>query len=184
MKKTISAVIVVEGTTDANWLNAFIDAEIVITNGSDVPRETIEYLREAVKTKPVIVMTDPDGPGQKIRHKLDQAIPGLKHAFVPKEEAISKGKVGIAQAAQHSILKALDMPVDTNLITTGTLTTFDLMSLGLTARPQAGARRDYIARRFRLGHNNGKQTLFRLNNLNITFETLKKTLDEYEQNPE
>jgi ribonuclease M5 len=184
MKHTISAIIVVEGTTDANWLKSFLEAEIVITNGSDVPRETIEYLQEAIKTKPVIIMTDPDGPGQKIRHKLDQSIPGLKHAFVPKEEALAKGKVGIAQASQASIMEALETMIETNAVTRGTLTNYDLMALGLASSPQAARRRDFIGRRFHVGHNNGKQLLYRLNHLNVTFEALKKALKEYEQNPE
>jgi ribonuclease M5 len=184
MKIVIPAIIVVEGTTDANFLNSFLDAEIVITNGSDVPRETIDYLREAIKTKPVIIMTDPDGPGQKIRHKLDQSIPGLKHAFVPKEEAIAKGKVGIAQASEATIIKALEMPIETKAVTLGTLTSFEMMSLGLVAGPRASTRRDFIARRFHLGHNNGKQMLRRLNNLNIGKEDLAQALKEYEQNPE
>jgi 5S rRNA maturation endonuclease (ribonuclease M5) len=40
MKKTISAVIVVEGTTDANWLNAFIDAE------SSSPMEVMFHVKQ------------------------------------------------------------------------------------------------------------------------------------------
>ena len=43
MKKIINAIIVVEGKSDVQFLESFIDAEFVITNGSDVPRETINY---------------------------------------------------------------------------------------------------------------------------------------------
>ena len=43
------AIIVVEGTSDEALISSFMDADIVVTNGSDVPRETIEYLKEAKK---------------------------------------------------------------------------------------------------------------------------------------
>ena len=59
-KTVINALIVVEGTTDVSLLTSFLDAEIVTTNGSDVPRETIDYILEASKRKDVIVLTDPD----------------------------------------------------------------------------------------------------------------------------
>ena len=58
------AILVVEGATDVAFLSSFLDAEFVTTNGSDVPRETIEYLKEAVKRKNVVVLTDPDYPGR------------------------------------------------------------------------------------------------------------------------
>jgi hypothetical protein len=41
MKKKIDAIIVVEGITDIAFLNSFIDAEFVSTNGSDVPDTTM-----------------------------------------------------------------------------------------------------------------------------------------------
>jgi 5S rRNA maturation endonuclease (ribonuclease M5) len=48
MKKTkINAIIVVEGVTDVAFLTSFIDAELVSTNGSDVPVSTIAYFERA-----------------------------------------------------------------------------------------------------------------------------------------
>ena len=85
-KTVINALIVVEGTTDVSLLTSFLDAEIVTTNGSDVPRETIDYILEASKRKDVIVLTDPDYPGKRIRDVLDRHIPNLKHAYIPKEK--------------------------------------------------------------------------------------------------
>ena len=53
------AIIVVEGTSDEALISSFMDADIVVTNGSDVPRETIEYLKEAKKKRDIVVLTDP-----------------------------------------------------------------------------------------------------------------------------
>ena len=38
-------VIVVEGQSDVNKLRLLIDADYVITNGSEISRETIEYIK-------------------------------------------------------------------------------------------------------------------------------------------
>ena len=84
MKKTLDAILVVEGKTDVAFLSNYIDAEFVITNGSDVPPKTIEYLKEASKNREIIVLTDPDFPGKKIRDTLDKEIPNLKHCFIDK----------------------------------------------------------------------------------------------------
>jgi len=98
MKKTkINAIIVVEGVTDVAFLTSFIDAELVSTNGSDVPVSTIAYLKEQSKIKPIVVLTDPDSPGQKIRAKLDEHIVNLRHCFIDKKNAVRDGKVGVAE---------------------------------------------------------------------------------------
>ena len=90
MKTRIEPLLVVEGATDVAFLQSFLDADFVITNGSEVSRETIDYLKAVKKSREIVVLTDPDFPGQRIRNILDQEIPGLLHAFIPKEKAIKK----------------------------------------------------------------------------------------------
>ena len=130
-KTVINALIVVEGTTDVSLLTSFLDAEIVTTNGSDVPRETIDYILEASKRKDVIVLTDPDYPGKRIRDVLDQHIPNLKHAYIPKEKAIKHHKVGVAESDKETILDALSYITITKSPTPGNLTYSDLLELKL-----------------------------------------------------
>ena len=130
-KTVINALIVVEGTTDVSLLTSFLDAEIVTTNGSDVPRETIDYILEASKRKDVIVLTDPDYPGKRIRDVLDQHIPNLKHAYIPKEKAIKHHKVGVAESDKETILDALSHITITKSPTPGNLTYSDLLELKL-----------------------------------------------------
>jgi 5S rRNA maturation endonuclease (ribonuclease M5) len=40
------ALIVVEGKTDKDLIESFLDADIVTTNGSEVSRETIDFIRK------------------------------------------------------------------------------------------------------------------------------------------
>ena len=107
--KHYPAILVVEGASDKAFISAFLDADIVITNGSEVPCETIEYLKEAKKSRDIVVLTDPDSPGKRIRDILDQNIPGLLHAFVPKEHSIKHHKVGVAESTEWDVMNALSM---------------------------------------------------------------------------
>jgi len=179
MKTKFDSAIVVEGNTDAAYLNTFIDADLITTNGSDVPRETIIYLTTLSKIKPLLVLTDPDGPGQLIRHKLDQSIPGLRHAYIPKEVAIKSGRVGVAYAPKEVILDAL-CKADTPLPTTrGTVTMTELYDLGLFGQTDSMEKRVRAAASLGLGHPNGKQFLNRVNSLNISIEKIREAVHQH-----
>ena len=180
MKTTIEAAIIVEGTSDVAFLSNFIDAEMIITNGSDVPRGTLDYIKSLSKIKPIIVLVDPDGPGIQIRHRLDKEIPGLIHVFLPKTAAIKNGKVGIAQSSAQAVLEALRHPIETKQTTLGKLTISDLRDLGLVGTNNSSRLRDFVSTHFHLGHNNGKQLLYRLNNLNIDKITLLAAMQQHE----
>ena len=62
-KERYPAILVVEGITDQAFIQSFLDVDIVTTNGSDVPCETIRFLKEASKHRDIVVLTDPDAPG-------------------------------------------------------------------------------------------------------------------------
>lgn len=173
------AVIVVEGATDRSLLDSFMDAEIVTTNGSDVPCETIEFLKELSKKSDIVVLTDPDSPGKRIRDVLDQHIPGLYHAFIPKEKAIKGHKVGVAECDKETILEALNnaMP-PLKEKEKGSLTTEDLFELGIIGAEDSSTKRDLLCHKFHLGYCNGKTILKRLNALNISKEELRSALHE------
>lgn len=173
-KTVINALIVVEGTTDVSLLTSFLDAEIVTTNGSDVPRETIDYILEASKRKDVIVLTDPDYPGKRIRDVLDQHIPNLKHAYIPKEKAIKHHKVGVAESDKQTILDALSHITITKSPTPGNLTYSDLLELKLVGE-NSKVNKEKVETHFHLGYGNGKTLLKRLNAMNID----KKQLEEF-----
>lgn len=173
-KTVINALIVVEGTTDVSLLTSFLDTEIVTTNGSDVPRETIDYILEASKRKDVIVLTDPDYPGKRIRDVLDQHIPNLKHAYIPKEKAIKHHKVGVAESDKQTILDALSHITITKSPTPGNLTYSDLLELKLVGE-NSKVNKEKVETHFHLGYGNGKTLLKRLNAMNID----KKQLEEF-----
>lgn len=177
MKKIIDGILVVEGKSDVAFLQNYIDAEFVITNGSDVPESTISYLKEASKAKTIIVLTDPDFPGKQIRTKLDENIPNLKHCFINKENAIKNGKVGVAEANINEVLESLENLFSNSKRSEGTLTTNDLYDLGLLGNENSEYLRNKISSILHLGHNNAKSFLKRANAMNVSKEKLQEIIN-------
>ena len=99
----IKELIVVEGKTDLIFLKSFLDADIVITNGSEVSHETLDFIKEANKRHGVIILTDPDFPGQRIRNIITEYIGDCKHAYIEKKKAVKGKKVGIAETKKDDI---------------------------------------------------------------------------------
>lgn len=176
MKKNVNGIIVVEGVTDVAFLSQFIDAEFVTTNGSEIPQQTIEYLKNSREKRDVFVLTDPDSPGKRIRDTLDQFIPNLKHCFISKDCSIKKNKVGVAESTKEEVLKALESYVQTDKNVVGSITHSDLNKLGLEGTEGSFVRREKVINKFHLGHCNAKTFLKRINYSHLTIEDLRSCL--------
>ena len=75
MKQHIKEIIVVEGKNDTNTLQSFFDCDTIETGGDQVNEKTIERVRQAQKTRGVIIFTDPDTPGEHIRRLIGPRMP-------------------------------------------------------------------------------------------------------------
>lgn len=174
-----NCVIVVEGSTDVQFLSTFIKSSYVITNGSSVPRETLEYLKSISKIKTIIVLTDPDYPGEKIRTTINQEIPEVLNAYVRKEHSIKKNKVGVAESTKEEVLHALSLlNINNNKkLNKGNLTEIDLYNLGINGKDNSKELRKEISEYFGLGYNNSKAILRKLNEFNISYNQLEEFIN-------
>ena len=170
------SIIVVEGTSDESFLRSFLDADIVTTNGSEVSRGTIEYLKEAAKTRSIVVLTDPDSPGKRIRDLIAEHVPGVLHAFVRKEKSIKHHKVGVAESSKDEVLLALSHIVPADPPVRGSLTQADLLDLGLMGSDGANKKRLEVESKLHLGHGNAKTFLKRANALNLSLEDIERAI--------
>lgn len=172
----IKEIIVVEGKDDTTAVQQAVNADTIETNGSAINDETIEKIKLAQETRGVIVLTDPDYPGQKIRNTIAEQIPGCKHAFIPKEMAIHKrGKgVGVEHASAETIRQALKDAQLMHEETKEEITHEDLIAAGFIGGGGAKDRREKLGRLLKIGYTNGKQLHKRL----MVFEVSKEKFIE------
>lgn len=182
----IKEIIVVEGKDDTTAIKRAVDADTIETNGSAVNMETIEKIQLAQKTRGVIIFTDPDYPGQKIRQTIAKHVPECKHAFIPKEVAIHKhGKgVGVEHASPEEIRRALKDAHLTTEETVEVITQDDLMVAGLIGGHRAKERREKLGKLLKIGYTNGKQLHKRLQMFQITEATFAEAISMIQQEEE
>lgn len=174
----IKEIIVVEGKDDTAKIKQAVTADTIETNGSAVNQKTIDLIKHAKEKRGVIIFTDPDYPGQRIRHIVSQSVPGCKHAFLTKEEARAKRDkgIGIEHASVDAIRDALGAVYELTEVQPIAITKEDLIALGLVGGPQAKTRREKLSQKLRIGYTNGKQLLNRLHMFQISKDQLAKEM--------
>ncbi len=80
-KIKIQEVLVVEGKDDTANLKRFYEVDTYETRGSAISDDDLERIEKLHDLRGVIVFTDPDYNGERIRKMIMQAIPTVKHAF-------------------------------------------------------------------------------------------------------
>ena len=172
--KAIKEIIVVEGKDDITAVRSAVEAEVVQTRGYSYGKKLIEILTLAQKNRGVIVLTDPDYMGEKIRKDLDRRVPGIKHAFIATDLALKDKNIGVENARPQAILDALEKAHATVVDKEKTFTEKDLRIWGLLGSPEANERRKKIGKDLHLGQCNGKQFLKRLNAFGISREEIEE----------
>ena len=180
----IKEIIVVEGKCDTVAINRAVDADTIETNGSAVSSATLDAIKHAQETRGVIVFTDPDVPGERIRKIVNRHVPGCKHAFISKAEAFASRNqsLGIEHASPEAIKRALANVYNEYEGPEETISQQVLVDAGLIGGKHAKGRRERLGELLRIGYTNGKQLYKRLNMFHISQETfaaaLKSILEE------
>ncbi|HJB23309.1 MAG TPA: ribonuclease M5 [Candidatus Jeotgalibaca pullicola] len=176
----IKEIIVVEGRDDTKKVQLAVNADTIETNGSAIDEEILKQIEKAQKIRGVIVLTDPDFPGGKIREIIIQRIPGVKHAFIRKEDCQSPkgGSLGIEHASEEVIRSALEK-VQTPYFETdqNDLSVF-FMELGLLGKPKSSEYRKQLGDYLGIGHTNGKQFVKRIRMFQITQEEILAAMEQ------
>ncbi|WP_019123173.1 ribonuclease M5 [Brevibacillus massiliensis] len=166
----IKELIVVEGRDDTVAILRAVNADTIETGGSAINDAVIQKIRLAQEKRGVIIFTDPDYPGERIRKIISQAVPGCKHAFIKREDGCKKGKVGVEHASPEVIRQAL-AGIHTEMAEqAGEITLEDLVTAGLAAGASASKRRLRLGDLLGIGYANVKQLQKRLNAFQISRE--------------
>ena len=181
-KKEVKEVIVVEGKDDISQVKRAVNAEIIATGGFSLPEGTIEQIKGAAKRKGIIILTDPDYPGDWIRREISKVVSGAKHAFIPKEDALKEGNVGVENASPKNIILALERARCQMQTPRTEFNKGDLMKEGLLGVAGATERRDQLGKILGIGYGNAKQFLNRLNHYGVTREEWQEALIQLYKN--
>ena len=171
----IKEVIIVEGKNDSKRLKEFFDCETIETHGLGLDKNTIELIKEINDKLGVILFLDPDTPGEKIRKRINDAIPNLKNAFILKEDARTKKKVGVEHASKEVLEEAL-LNVVSYIDKKESLSYEEFIDLGLSGLKQSQIKRDIISKKFHIGKCNSKTMYKRLNLLQVKKQDIEEIL--------
>ena len=184
-KRKIPEVIVVEGKDDTANLKRYYEVDTYETRGSAINQDDLERIATLQELRGVIVFTDPDYNGERIRKIIMQEIPQAKHAFLNRGEAVPKSKtkgrsLGVEHASYEDLEKALSGLVgsyeDEHFFD---ITKSDLMRLGLLMGSDSRKRREYLGEALRIGYCNGKQLLKRLELFGVSLAEVEDAMAGY-----
>lgn len=172
----IKEVIVVEGRSDERAVKRAVDAQIIITSGFGIKESTFKEIEEAARRCGVIIFTDPDFEGERIRERLRRRVPSAKHAYLSRADATSEGDIGIENAKPKAILEALEKVRTWVENPEDIFVKSDMIRNGLEGGPGALSRRDRLGQILGIGYGNGKQFLSRLNRFGVSREEFDNAL--------
>ncbi|KRN65857.1 ribonuclease M5 [Pediococcus cellicola] len=183
MMKKIKEVIVVEGKDDTVRIKKAVAADTLETRGSAISEETIDQIRRLQAERGVIVFTDPDFSGEKIRKTISAEVPDVKHAFLARRDAVpsKKGSLGVEHATPEAIREALskvyteasDAPIQ--------ITRADLLDADLISGAHAKQRRMELCELLNIGYVNGKQLVKRLQLFQVSREAFNAAVTKLDE---
>lgn len=170
MKNNINGVLVVEGSSDASFLSSIINAYIFVTNGIDLSKDKMEFLKEVSKVNQIIVLSDMDNAGEQIRTKIKNEIKNALSVTIKSNSRKHYKKNGVAELETKDVLEALK-PYFTNeeLFAQD----YDLVSL-ISLCDNPSEKKEEIIKKYKLVKGNNKYLELQLKMLKITKEELWK----------
>lgn len=179
----IKEVIVVEGRDDTKRVHEALNADTFETNGSALSLDDLNRLVDLQAKRGLIVLTDPDFNGERIRKMISQKIPEAKHAFISRQAGVPKnrgGSLGVEHADPQVIRDSIQAAHVSHALDDepATIQPADLIQAHLVAHPQAKQRRIQLGEILGIGYVNGKQLLRRLQMFQITADELQSALEK------
>lgn len=176
-------IIVVEGIHDMMRIKSvFKDANVITTNGSEISIDTLKMIESLGKDNEIIIFTDPDYPGDRIRKRITDIVPNAVHAFIKKDKCISKNKrkVGVEHATDNDIKEALVNIYRISKVDSD-ISMADIFKLNLIGNDSSSILREKVSAELNIGTPNAKTFLNRLKMFGIKYEDLKKVVKKFDR---
>lgn len=190
----IDRAVIVEGKYDKIKLSSVIDAVIIETDGFGIfnDKEKQALIRRLAQTKGLLILTDSDSAGFKIRSFIKGIVPSeqIVNAYIPdifgkekrKTESSKEGKLGVEGVKPQVIIDALEKAgvicSETAEIEKRQITKLDLYEDGLSGGQDSDALRKKLLNHLSLPERLTSNSLIQILNTFLTFEEYKKAVEE------
>ncbi len=190
----IDRAVIVEGRYDKIKLSSILDAVIIETEGFGIfnNKEKQQLIRRLADTKGLLILTDSDSAGFKIRSFIKGIVPAetIKHAYIPdifgkekrKTEASKEGKLGVEGVKKELILEALEKAgvfcEEIEKTEKREITKLDLYEDGLSGKADSDALRKKLLFHLQLPERLTSNALVQILNTFLTYDEYKKAVEE------
>ncbi len=188
----IDRVVIVEGRYDKIKLSSILDAVIIETEGFGIfnNKEKQRLIRRLAETKGLLILTDSDSAGFKIRSFIRGIVPAehIAHAYIPdifgkekrKAEPSKEGKLGVEGVDIKVITEALEragvLCEETHNAPRREITKLDLYEDGLSGKPESDALRKKLLKHLDLPERLTVNALVQILNTFLTYEEYKDAI--------
>ncbi|MBQ8183288.1 MAG: DUF4093 domain-containing protein [Clostridia bacterium] len=190
----IDRVVIVEGRYDKIKLASILDAVIIETEGFGIfnDKEKQKLIRRLAQTKGLLILTDSDSAGFKIRSFIKGIVPSeqIKHAYIPdifgkekrKTEASKEGKLGVEGVKPQIIIDALEkagvLCEEIQETDRKQITKLDLYEDGLSGKQNSDILRKKLLLHLDLPEKLTSNALIEVLNTFLTYEEYKKAVED------
>lgn len=189
----IREAVIVEGRYDKIKLSSLIDGIIIETNGFSIfkDKEKMEFIRKLASRRGILILTDSDSAGFKIRSYIGGSLPKdqVKHAYIPdvfgkekrKDHASKEGKLGVEGIQAETLIKALQLAgvtAEETMDKGRQITKLDLYEAGFTGRPDSKSRRKQLLELLELPERLSSNALVDVLNAMLDFDEYTKIIRE------
>lgn len=190
----INQAVIVEGKYDKIKLSGIIDALIIETDGFGIfkDKEKQRLIRFLAETKGIVIMTDSDSAGFKIRSFINgiTSSENIKNVYIPdiygkekrKTEMSKEGKIGVEGISKDIILEALhkagvDCDENERLISQS-VTKTDFFLDGISGGAQSSYVRKELAKSLGLPERISASALLKVINSYMTYDDYKESIEK------
>lgn len=172
---------IVEGKTDEDKVKRLGGRLVVKTGGKYISENTLKLILLISQKRRIVTVTDPDGPGKKIRERI-QSLVGTEHCSSVRtkiSDSFDGKKIGIAQTDLTILREAMEKYLEQDSTSTEvpSFTPADMMVLQLTGEG-AKARREKIEKHLGVTFPDAKTFAEGMECLRITREDIEEILKD------
>lgn len=187
----IRQAVIVEGKYDKIKLSSLLDTVIIQTDGFSIFKdsEKMALIRRLAQTRGIVILTDSDSAGFKIRSYIGGSLPQEQviHAYIPdmpgkekrKSAASQEGKLGVEGMPLSILMESLEragVTCEEAAQPGRKITKNDLYEGGLSGGPNSKALRKKLLARLQLPEHLSSNALVQILNLFMTYEEYQEAV--------